>query len=69
VNYGDLKVVAPSVFAKSSWVWRMLVPLKLGGAWDLPGMMVDALKRVEGGKERQSLEVRAMYCTVPGKSL
>jgi hypothetical protein len=70
VNYGDLKVVAPSVFAKSGCVWRMLDPLELGGAaWDLPGMMVDALKRVEGGKERQSLEVRAMYRTVPGKSL
>jgi hypothetical protein len=39
VNYGDLKVVAPSVFAKSGWVWRTLDPLKLGEAWDWFGLM------------------------------
>jgi hypothetical protein len=69
VNYGDLKVVAPSVFAKSGWIWRTLDPQKLGVAWDLPGMMVASLKELHRGKERQSTEVRAMYRTAPGKSL
>ena len=69
VNYGDLKMVAPSVFTKTGWVWRTLDPLELGVAWDLPGTMVDVLKKLDGDKERQSLEVKAMFRTVPGKSL
>jgi hypothetical protein len=69
VNFGGLKMVAPSVFSKTGWVWRTLDPTELGVAWDLPGTMVGALSKWDKGVESRALEVRAMYRSVPGKSL
>jgi hypothetical protein len=52
VNCGSLKMIAPSVFSKTGWVWRELDPSELGTAWDLPVTLVDVLKKLDGGRER-----------------
>jgi hypothetical protein len=69
VNFGVLKMIAPSVYSKTGWVWRELDPSELGTAWDLPVTLVDSLKGLEGGIERQRSEIKSVTRATPCKSL
>jgi hypothetical protein len=68
-KYGNLRIVAPSVFSTTGWVGRKLDPTELGAAWDLPVAFTKVLKRMEGGKETQMLEISKVCRTAPCKSL
>jgi hypothetical protein len=46
-HFDGLQLIAPSVYAKTGWVWRGLDVSELGAAWDLPVHTVASIRRMD----------------------
>jgi hypothetical protein len=64
-----LKVVAPSVFLKSGWVYHKLKAMELGAAWDLPFKTLTSMENHQVDSSEELEVLSNISRTTPCKSL